>query len=229
MENAFIFDMDGVLTDNMRDHAHSWVEVFRDFGLEGLDARRYMVEAAGMKGLDVLRHFLDPDIGPEEAERLSELKDFLYRVKTRSTIRPLGGLERFLLEAQESGIKLGIGTGAIPRNVTHVLDLLRLEVPFGAIVTAFDVPHGKPEPDIFLRAAELLGVEPARCIVFEDAVAGLEAAAKAGMAAVAVTTTNSADEFAGFDNVIEIIDDFSSLDPNKLTAHLSTRRIPTSS
>ncbi|MCW8814377.1 MAG: HAD hydrolase-like protein, partial [Chlorobium sp.] len=65
---AFIFDMDGVLVDNMHLHARSWVELFRDYGLEGLDTDRYLRETAGMKGLDVLRHFLDPDITPERAE-----------------------------------------------------------------------------------------------------------------------------------------------------------------
>ena len=79
--------MDGVLTDNMRFHADSWVELFKDYGLEGLDAQRYLVETAGMKGLDVLRYFLDPNISAAEAEHLTELKDFLYRVNSRDLIK----------------------------------------------------------------------------------------------------------------------------------------------
>ncbi|KZK74876.1 MAG: beta-phosphoglucomutase [Pelodictyon luteolum] len=210
---AFIFDMDGVLTDNMHHHAESWVQLFRDYGLEGMDAQRYLVETAGMKGHDVLRYFLDPAISAEEAEKLTELKDFLYRVMSRDLIAPMEGLLGFLDTARSHGIKLAIGTGAGPKNIAFVLRLLGLENAFSAIVCADDVPHGKPAPDIFLRAAELVGAHPSSCVVFEDALPGLEAAKSAGMAAVGVTTTNSATELAGFDNVVRVIDDFTGLDP----------------
>ncbi|NTU96901.1 MAG: beta-phosphoglucomutase family hydrolase [Chlorobiaceae bacterium] len=218
---AFIFDMDGVLTDNMRFHAESWVELFRDFGLEGLDAERYLVETAGMKGLDVLRYFLDPDIGHAEAERLTELKDFLYRVMYRDRIRPMPGLDVFLHASEKSGISLGIGTGAGHSNIRYLLGLLGLTGTFGAVVSAYDVERGKPHPDIFLRAAELLGVDPSSCIVFEDALPGVEAARSAGMQCVAITTTNDADAFASFDNILEVTGDFTGLLPSDLIAKLA--------
>ena len=213
---AFIFDMDGVLTDNMHLHADSWVELFRDFGLQGLDAQRYMVETAGMKGIDVLRYFLDPQISEAEADRLTELKDFLYRVMSRELIKPLEGLETFLEHARKQSIPLAIGTGAGSRNTRYVLELLKLTSAFKAIVGAGDVMRGKPHPDVFLKAAELLGVAPSDCIVFEDALPGVEAAHRAGMQCVAVTTTNSPDAFSGFDNVIQVISDFRQLSPDDL-------------
>ena len=215
---AFIFDMDGVLTDNMRMHAQSWVDLFADYGLQGLDPERYLVETAGMKGLDVLRYFLDPSISPAEAERLTELKDILYRVMNRDAIRPMPGLGEFLASASESGIQLGVGTGAGPKNIAYVLGLLGLESRFQATVGAHQVSHGKPHPETFLRAAELLGANPSSCIVFEDALPGVEAAAAAGMRCVAVTTTNAPEAFAGFDNVIMTIDDFTGLRPETLHA-----------
>jgi beta-phosphoglucomutase len=221
---AFIFDMDGVLTDNMRMHADSWVELFRDFGLEGLDAERYLVETAGMKGHDVLRYFLDPEISAEEATRLTDLKDFLYRIMSRELIKPMAGLELFLDKATEEQIQLGIGTGAGPRNIDYVLDLLGIADKFQAIVNPFQVKRGKPHPDIFLRVAELLEVPPSNCIVFEDALPGVEAAQRAGMKCVAVTTTNSPEAFSRFDNVIEIIDDFSQLCPSELYAALAEKQ-----
>ncbi len=213
---AFIFDMDGVLTDNMRFHADSWVELFKDYGLEGLDAQRYLVETAGMKGLDVLRYFLDPNISEAEAEHLTELKDFLYRVKSRDLIKPMAGLSEFLDAAASRDIRLGIGTGAGPRNIDYVLGLLSLTDKFQAIVNPTHVRNGKPHPDIFLRAAELLEVAPSACIVFEDAIPGIEAARKAGMKCVAVTTTNRAEAFSTFDNIVRIIDDFRGLSVNDL-------------
>ena len=211
LKRAFIFDMDGVLTDNMHLHANSWVELFRDFGLEGMDAQRYLVETAGMKGLDVLRYFLDPQISEAEAERLTELKDFLYRVNSRDLIKPMGGLEAFLDKARRHGIRLAIGTGATERNTRYVLELLKFTDTFQAIVGAGDVRRGKPNPDVFLRAAELLGTAPSECSVFEDALPGVEAAQRAGMQCVAVTTTNRPEAFSHFDNVIQVISDFRQL------------------
>ncbi len=222
-KHAFIFDMDGVLTDNMRFHADSWVQLFRDFGLEGLDAERYLVETAGMKGLDVLRYFLDPNISESEADRFTELKDFLYRVTSRDLIKPMPGLEGFLDAADAREIRLGIGTGAGPRNIDYVLDILKLTDRFKAIVDPFQVPRGKPHPDIFLRAAELLEVHPSACIVFEDALPGVEAAEKAGMSCVAITTTNSAEAFSSFANIVQVIDDFTELRPDDLLEKLSRR------
>lgn len=223
-KQAFIFDMDGVLTDNMRFHADSWVELFSDFGLQGLDAERYLVETAGMKGLDVLRYFLDPQISEREAERLTELKDFLYRVMSRERIKAMPGLGGFLDAAGKRGVRLGIGTGAGPKNIEYVLGLLNMTNTFQAIVDPSQVRHGKPEPDIFLRAASLLNAAPSDCIVFEDALPGVEAARKAGMQCVAVTTTNQADAFSQFDNVLQIIDDFTSLCPDDLLRKLNEKQ-----
>lgn len=220
MNTAFIFDMDGVLTDNMELHALSWMALFRDRGLEGLDPQRYLVEAAGMKGHDVLRRFLDPDIGREEAEHLTELKDFLYRVNSRELIKPVPGLRAFLEGAGKAGIGLGVGTGAGPRNTDYVLDLLKVKRLFRAIVDSSQVEAGKPAPDIFLKAAGLLGVAPSRCLVFEDALQGVEAAVNAGMACVALTTTNSRETFGRYPNVIAVIDHFADLDPLHLLERL---------
>ena len=224
---AFIFDMDGVLTDNMRFHADSWVELFKDFGLEGLEAERYLVETAGMKGHDVLRYFLDPEITETEAERLTELKDFLYRVMSRNRITPMPGLKAFLDMADKQGIRLGIGTGASAKNIEYILDLLSLTGRFQAIVDPSQVSQGKPQPDIFLRVAELLEVAPSDCIVFEDALPGVESAHRAAMKCVAVTTTNNADAFNCFDNVVAVIDDFTKLSPNHLLNTISSQALST--
>ncbi len=223
-KQAFIFDMDGVLTDNMQFHADSWVELFRDFGLKGLDAERYLVETAGMKGHDVLRYFLDPQISEREAERLTDLKDFLYRVMSRNRIKAMPGLRHFLDAANQKGVKLGIGSGAGPKNIDYVLGILDMTETFQAIVDPFQVLHGKPQPDIFLRVASLLEVPPSACIVFEDAIPGVDAARKAGMQCVAVTTTNRAEAFSHFDNVLQVIDDFTSLCPDKLLKKLNEKQ-----
>ncbi len=217
---AFIFDMDGVLVDNMHLHARSWVELFCDHGLKGLDPGRYLRETSGMKGLDVLRRFLDPDITPEEACRLTELKDFLYRAMYRKEIRPMAGLEKFLNSAASLNIRLGVGTGAGARNIDFTLDIPGFKNRFQAVVGSHQVRHGKPHPDIFLRVAELLGTDPARCIVFEDAVAGIEAANTAGMKSIALTTTNPKEIMQACPGVIAVIDDFTTVTPAEMLEKL---------
>lgn len=213
---AFIFDMDGVLVDNMQMHACSWVELFHDYGLEGLDSERYLRETAGMKGLDVLRHFLDKDITPEKADRLTELKDFLYRFMYRDEIRPVGGLETFLDKAESLDIRLGVGTGAGARNIEYTLGIPGLKNRFQAVVGSHQVRQGKPCPDIFLRVAELLDADPSRCVVFEDALPGLAAAHAAGMKSIALATTNPAEIMRALPGVVTVVDDFTSLDPAKI-------------
>ncbi|NEX11340.1 MAG: beta-phosphoglucomutase family hydrolase [Prosthecochloris sp.] len=211
---AFIFDMDGVLVDNMHMHARSWVEVFMDLGLEGMDPDRYLRESAGMKGLDVLRHFLDPDITETDADRLSELKDFLYRVMYRETMCPMPGLESFLDLAASQDIALGVGTGAGERNIAYTLGIPGLRDRFSAVVGSHQVQHGKPHPETFLRVAEMLDTDPANCIVFEDALPGIEAANRAGMQAVALTTTNPAEVMSQCSGLLDVVADFTAITPD---------------
>lgn len=213
---AFIFDMDGVLVDNMHWHARSWVELFHDYGLEGLDPDRYLRETAGMKGLDVLRYFLNPEITAEEADHLTEVKDFLYRVMYRKEIRPIEGLEKFLDSAESLNIRLGVGTGAGARNIEYTLGIPGLKNRFRATVGSHQVRHGKPHPDIFLRVAELLGTAPSRCIVFEDAVPGIEAANAAGMKSIALATTNPRKIMQSCPGVMAVIDDFTTVTPGEI-------------
>jgi beta-phosphoglucomutase len=213
---AFIFDMDGVLVDNMYLHARSWVELFRDYGLKGMDPDRYLRETAGMKGLDVLRHFLDPDITPAEADRLTELKDFLYRVMYRENMQPMPGLEPFLDKAAGLGVQLGVGTGAGARNISYTLGIPGLKGRFSAVVGSHQVRQGKPHPDIFLRVADMLKTDPSRCVVFEDALPGIEAANRAGMKAVALTTTNPPEVMQRCDGLLDIAADFSTLQPENI-------------
>jgi beta-phosphoglucomutase len=100
------------------------------------------------------------------------------------------------------------------------LDEMNLRRHFDAVVGAADVKQGKPHPDVFLKAAEKLGVNPADCIVFEDAPMGVEAARRAGMRAVVITTTLPAEAFEEFDNVIAIIKDYTGLSVEDLLASL---------
>ena len=117
----------------------------------------------------------------------------------------------FLRATERAGILRAVGTAAPPENVTLVLDGLDLRRYFQAVVGGADIRHGKPDPEVFLIAADRLRVRPADCVVFEDAPAGVEAARRAGMQCVVVTTTLTAEKarrLPATEHVRHIVADF---------------------
>jgi beta-phosphoglucomutase len=151
--------------------------------------------------------------GPErftlaEMNRLSYEKEERYQQEYLPQLQLLPGLNDFLESAYQQGIPMAIGSAAIPFNINFVLDNLNLRHFFKAIVSADDVVLSKPNPETYLKVAELLGVSPADCLVFEDVPKGAEAAANAGMNVVVLTTTHEEDEFTALSNVIHFSKDF---------------------
>ena len=207
---AFIFDMDGTIVDNMAFHTDSWLEFFARRG-KTYDADAFFRETAGAQGREILRARLGPEIPDEEIAVLALEKDALYREMYGPHRAAIQGFDRFVTDADDKGVALAVATSAPPKNIVFTLDELDLRRHFAAVVGAADVRQGKPHPDVFLKAAEKLGANPADCIVFEDAPMGVEAARRAGMRAVVITTTLPADAFAEFDNVVKIVNDYDEL------------------
>ena len=214
---AFIFDMDGTIVDNMAFHTDSWLAFFARRG-KTYDPDAFFRETAGAQGREILRERLGPDIPEDEIAVLAQEKDVLYRDMYRPHRRAIEGFEGFVARARADGVKLAVATSAPPANIVFTLDELDLRRHFDAVVGAADVARGKPHPDVFLKAAERLGADPADCIVFEDAPMGVEAARRAGMRAVVITTTLPADAFKEFDNVIRIVEHYEDLDAGALLA-----------
>ena len=144
----------------------------------------------------------------DEMNRLSFEKEKRYQEEYLPHLELLPGLNDFLDKAYQKGIPMAIGSAAIPFNIDFVLDNLNIRKYFKAIVSADDVELSKPHPETFLKAAQLLGVSPTDCLVFEDVPKGAEAAANAGMRAVIITTTHEPDEFKHLPNVIRFAKDF---------------------
>ena len=213
-ERAFIFDMDGTLVDNMRFHTEAWRTLIEENGFE-FNERKFLVETAGQTNREII-----PGVfGAMSNERLAELalrKEELYREAYLPYRKPIDGLLDFLNASSELGIKMAVATAASPPNMKFILDGLGLRHFFGAVTTAADVKRGKPDPEIFLRSADSLGVEPAKAIVFEDAFFGFEAARRAGMVAIGLTTVNSADEIMKTGSVAEVYADYTGLRPEEL-------------
>jgi beta-phosphoglucomutase family hydrolase len=216
---AFIFDMDGTIVDNMAFHTDSWLAFFERRG-KTYEADAFFRETAGAQGREILRARLGPEIPDDEIAVLALEKDALYREMYGPHRRAIEGFEHLVTNARAAGVKLAVATSAPPKNIVFTLDELDLRRHFDTVVGAADVKQGKPHPDVFLKAAEQLGIDPADCIVFEDAPMGVEAARRAGMRAVVITTTLPAEAFAEFDNVIRVVDDYADLDINELCASL---------
>lgn len=214
---AFVFDMDGTIVDNMAFHTDSWITFFERRG-QAIDPDQFFRATAGRQGGEIIRTWLGEHLSDEEVALLNHEKESVYRELYAPHRKPVNGFGELIAQAKAGGVKLAVGTAAPPANVEFTLDGLDLRRHFDAVVGAADVARGKPHPDVFLKAAELCGVQPADCFVFEDAPLGVEAARRAGMRCIVLTTTLPAASFAGFDNVIAIVRDFSELKAELLFA-----------
>ena len=213
-ELSFLFDLDGVVVDSNDLHVASWKEVARRHGFACPDPEH--IGKCGLRTGAVIRDLLRWPVTEAEAVRIGFEKEDLYREWIRQDgIRPIPGVLEFLAEAGERGIRCAVGSSAPRENVDLCLQALRLETRFAATVSGADVARGKPAPDIFLKAAEGLGANPAACLVFEDAPAGIAAAHAAGMRALALLTSHTREEVAAADLVAT---DFTGLSPRAVRA-----------
>lgn len=210
MIEGVIFDMDGVLVDNVEQH----LEAFLQFGREQGRAltRADVLEVFGQRNDEMIPALLSRQVGEEELARLASRKEEIYRELTGAVLKEtmVPGLKHFLQELWDHNVAMSVATSGPRGNVDFVLDGLRIRSFFRGAVTGAEVSHGKPHPEVFLKAAELLQVDPSRCLVFEDTTSGIEAARRAGCRCIAVATTHSREELA----VLEpdrILGDFSEI------------------
>lgn len=214
---VFIFDMDGTIVDNMKFHTLSWQEFFARRGVE-IDSESFFRATAGRLGGEIMRDYLDPSLSDADCAALSREKEEIYRKLYEPHRKLAEGLDVFLGEAMELGITLAVATAAPQENVEFILDGLDIRRCFKTVVGARDVRRGKPHPDVFLQAALGCAADPRQCLVFEDAPLGVEAASRARMPAVALTTSGGRADFGGFSNIVAIGEDFRAFDMRKLTA-----------
>ncbi len=189
---ALIFDMDGVLLPSEEYNFQSYNEYFKPYGFSFEEQdKHFFLGRTVAQMLDVIgeRHNISFD-KHDFSEKTAEIQVSLMR---KDALQPEPALCRFLQKAEREGVPLAVGTSSTRRRAEMLLSFLRLEHFFSALVTAEDVENHKPEPDVFLKAASLLAVPPGRCVVIEDAPAGIIAAKSAGMAAVGYTLFHKKD------------------------------------
>lgn len=217
MIKALIFDMDGTIVDNMGVHTAVWLEILAEFGVTKTRLE-FQAATAGMTNPELLRLLVDPAMTDDTVAAIAQRKEALYRERYAPILAPLPGLLPVLRQARQAGVAVAVATAANQGNIDFVMNGLQMWGCFDAIVGADDVARGKPHPDLFLLAAERLGVLPAHCVVFEDAMTGIEAGRRAGMSVVGVATSHSTAELAAQPGVWQTISDFTQLQIGDLLA-----------
>jgi HAD superfamily hydrolase (TIGR01509 family) len=211
---ALLFDLDGTLIDSMPLHQQAWAEWHRLHGLP-FDNEGFFAATAGRANAEILRE-LYPAASAAEIQAHADEKEALYRAAAAISLELIPGWEPLRAQARELGLKLAICTASTLPNMALAFARFGLDRDVDTVVSPSDGVRGKPHPDIFELAAQRLGVPASACLVFEDAPLGVEAARRAGMRAVALTTTLPAAEFAEFDNVVLIRPDLNHIDLTEL-------------
>ncbi len=191
---AVVFDLDGVLVDSGAHHREAWAAMCRDCGVTPPpEFWRLTIGRPAEEAVALLVDGLDRG----QVRRLAELKREHYARLARRGFVAVAGVAAFIDALARARVPRAVATSASRRDTEHVLEALGLRRHIDVAVTADDVRHGKPHPEVYLKAADGLGVEAASCVVFEDAIVGVHAARTAGMRVIGVTTAHTADELVG--------------------------------
>lgn len=213
MIKGVIFDMDGVLVDNRDVHIEAFRRLFTKYGLV-FDREKFM-PCFGMTNDQIFKWQAPELLERFDIEQLSQEKEGLYRTLFETAIAPTAGLVDFLKGLKTRGIKISVGSSGGTANVNFVLTRCGIAEYFDAIANGDMITRGKPDPEVYLLAAQLLGLKPDECVVCEDAPVGIEAARAAGMRVVALATTFPREKIGDYDL---IVDDFTQLTPEEVLA-----------
>lgn len=207
-----IFDWDGVIIDSSRQHEESWERLAAEES-KVLPPDHFQV-GFGRKNEWIIPHLLHWATEAEEIHRLSLRKEALYReIILERGLDALPGVHSLLQSLREAGVPTCIGSSTHRENITTILGVLGFEGLFGGMVTSEDVKQGKPHPDVFLKAAAKIARLPERCVVFEDAFAGIEAGRAGGMKIVGVATTHTPEQLLGkVDRIVVRLDELTVAD-----------------
>lgn len=214
MLKGVLFDMDGVLVNNLEIHRQAFAEFFRRYGVERTFDELSRVFGKGND--DIMGELMPADVVERVGIRqLGYEKEAIYREIYAPIITPQPGLLAFLAECEREGLRSAVGSSGYKANVDFVLDKCNIRRYFEATVAGDEVTRCKPDPEIYLTAAAKLGLDACECVVFEDAEAGIEAAKRAGMKVVALATTFDR-EFLATTDADMIIGDFRDISVEQL-------------
>lgn len=199
---AVIFDLDGTLLDNNAFHLESWKQYLRQINREMSD-EEYNEKINGRTNRDVVKYLYGENLSEDEIWKYTMEKEALYRELYKPHIAPVAGLMDLLKQLDKLQVPMAIATSGVQVNIDFMFEHVPIKKFFRKVVDSSYITRGKPNPEIFLKAAEFLQTPPSECLVFEDAVVGVKAAKAAGMKVVAVLTTHSSDELSGSDLIVQ--------------------------
>lgn len=211
---AVLFDLDGVIVDSGLAHHASFRQLGEEVGYQISD--ELFQSLFGRRNEEIFPILFNSSLPADQVAMLGDRKEEIFRSIIIGKVQPLPGVTTLLPALCEAGFQLAIGTSTPRANVEQIINELKLTQYFTAIISAENVTHGKPHPEVFSNGAAALGVPPAQCVVVEDAVAGVEAALRGGMSALAVTTNHSRAALAAAHRVVDSLaevtpDDFLAL------------------
>jgi beta-phosphoglucomutase-like phosphatase (HAD superfamily) len=212
LQIGILWDMDGVLIDSAEAHFAAWTRVLADYHIPY--SREFFDATFGMNNEGILNRLpLPPGRGlgdksaPNIIAEIIERKESAYRQEALGKTLLLPGVRDWLDYFFQVGVPQAVTSGAPQQNIDTTISELKLQQYFQSSISGFNLPS-KPDPAVFLLNARQIGVPPARCIVIEDAIAGLEGALSAGMKCIAVTTTHLASSLQAADLVVDRLDEF---------------------
>ena len=200
-DRAVIFDMDGVLVDSYQAHFVSWSRMAAQRGL--VITQEQFAATFGRTTREIIRQLWSDRIDEDDIARMDELKEQIYREILLADFPQMDGAGELLGALSEAGFLLAIGSSGPPQNVQLTLKRLTNAHLIAVTVDGTQVTGGKPDPEVFLTAARKLAIPPSRCAVIEDAPAGIEAARRAGMAAIAITGTTTRKQLNAADLIVD--------------------------
>lgn len=201
MLRAILWDMDGVVADTEEAHLLAWRQFLAERG-RSVTAEQFAV-TFGMANPEILRRWFGDALSAEEIHAWSAHKEALFRTYVPTHVRALPGSLEWLRRGRERGYRQAIASSGEMANIVAVVAALEIGNRFDALVSGAFLPRSKPDPAIFLHAAAALGAAPEECLVVEDGIVGVEAARRAGMCCVALTTTHPAERLAGADLIVQ--------------------------
>jgi beta-phosphoglucomutase len=199
---AVIFDLDGTLIDNNSYHLQSWIQYLKAMDRE-ISEEEYKANVNGRTNKDVIEYIYQRKMEDAEAMVYAHEKEAIYRELFQPHITPVTGLLPFLQKLKGLHLPMAIATSGIQVNIDFMFDNIPMREYFDVIVNSSHISKGKPDPEIYIRTAQLLNVPPENCLVFEDAVVGINSAKAAGMKVIGVLTTHSPEELAEADALIK--------------------------
>jgi beta-phosphoglucomutase len=215
---GIIFDVDGVIVASGPPHRESWRRLAAEAHVPMSD--EFFARTFGQTNKDILEALFGRALPDEQWRRLGDRKEALYREIIRHNVPAMSGAVELVEALHGDGARLAVGSSGPPENIELCLREMGIRRLFDVVVTGNDVTRGKPDPQVFLLASERLGLAPERCVVVEDAVIGVEAAKRAGMRAVALTSSHPREAFARADLVV---DSLTELTPARLRELIGPR------